>query len=450
MVHGLISFLVSALSQDDGQDRVLRPRLALAILGSLLVSSFLISPTRSEDPQAKLRAQVNMLVEQLGAADTAKQDAAAAALLKLGPDILPLLPEDEGKLTPNQVKQLKTIRSTLRNALAQKDLAPRSCTLQDSAMPLSKALAELARQTGNTVADRRKDTGDDPKLRLSLVKATFWQALDAIAKEADVRLSFFDRQGQIALIDGPYQAVPTSYSGIFRTAVKRITVVRDLENAEGNGCAVNLEIAWEPRFQPLFLEAKPDALTAQDDKGLTLNIPEGDSGRIPIRGRMAIDVPIRLEAPKRSVAQIGLLQGTLSMISPSKLLTFTFDKPAKAEAKQEGVTVKIHQFDAQSELWSVGVTLEYPPETPDFESFESWLVNNQIYLQKKGGTRRYPANGGYEIDEQAGHKATLTYRFVEENDLMLGKPEEWKLIYVTPGMIAKLPVKFEFKDLPLP
>ena len=42
-------------------------------------------------------------------------------------------------------------------------------------------------------------------------------------------------------------------------------------------------------------------------------------------------------------------------------------------------------------------------DTPDFESFESWLVNNEIYLQKNGSKTKVTANGGYEIDEQAGH-----------------------------------------------
>src|SRR5262245_49113880 len=53
-----------------------------------------------------------------------------------------------------------------------KELAPRLITLEEKDLPLSSALAALAKQTGNHVEDRRKDK-DDPKLRLQLRKATF-------------------------------------------------------------------------------------------------------------------------------------------------------------------------------------------------------------------------------------------------------------------------------------
>jgi hypothetical protein len=34
--------------------------------------------------------------------------------------------------------------------------------------------------------------------------------------------------------------------------------------------------------------------------------------------------------------------------------------------------------------------------------------------------------------------------------LVRGKPENWKVVYRTPGPMAEVPVTFEFKDVPLP
>src|SRR5262249_8811671 len=101
-------------------------------------------------------------------------------------------------------------------------------------------------------------------------------------------------------------------------------------------------------------------------------------------------------------------------------------------------------------LWTLGFRLGYPPGGPDFESFESWLVNNEIRLQKKVGTGTVPPNGGFEIDDQTGRRAVARYRFLEEGDVKLRKPEDWKVIYKTPGAMVTVPVPFEFKDLPLP
>jgi hypothetical protein len=433
---------------------------------------------RADEPKPDLKEQVKQLVDQLADAEAAKQTAAVTALLKLGPAIVPFLPEQDPKLlTPDQLKHLQTIRTTLRDAQAQKELAPRHFTLANQSIPLSKALAELARQTGNAVMDRRQNNKDDVPVKLDLHDVTFWQALDAIAKEADARISLYEQDNQLALLDGPYRIMPVSYDGLFRTVLKRVQTVEDLE-MDNHYCTATIEIAWEPRFQPLFLETKPDSLTVQDEKGLDLKGPEEGSGRAAINGRCAVVGEVRVEAPKRATGKLTIIKGNFFIMGPSKMLTFTFDNLAattqdssskegqgnskdkqaqkngkeKPEQKQtkEGVTVKIREFSLEPELWTIGISLEYPPENPEFESFESWLVNNKLQLEKKDGKATIMSNGGYEVDDQSGQQANLSYRFVEENDVVLGKPSDWKLVYKTPGTVLKVPVRFEFKEVRLP
>jgi hypothetical protein len=426
----------------------------------LLFAAFLAA--LGDEPKGDLAERVKELVAQLADPDAGKQTAAATALLKLGPDILSLLPAADAKLTPDQEKHLKTIRSTLRDAQAQKDLTPRTVVLQEKGISLSKALAELTRQTGNKVEDRRENKADDPELKLDLNKVSFWQALDAIAKEADVKVSLYERDGVLAVVNGPHVVPVASYNGMFRVIVKRLVAVQDFEG-DNHFCNTQLELSWEPRFQPLFLEVKPESLTVQDEKGFELKAPEEQqTGKIPVNQRNGIEAIIRTEAPKRAIGKIGLLKGSLAIIGPSKMLSFTFDKltstepekgkPAKEEQKQtrDGVTVKIRQFLVEPELWTLGIYLEYPPESADFESFESWLVSNQIQLVSKDGKRRMRENGGYEIDDQSGHQANMTYRFIDDDKTKLGKPEDWKLVYQTPGTVVRIPVEFEFKDLTLP
>jgi hypothetical protein len=346
-----------------------------------------------------------------------------------------------------------------------KELQPRLVTLDEKDVPLSVALAELVKQTGNVVEDRRKDK-DDPRLKLELRKATFWQALDAIAKEADAKIALYERDGKLALVDGPNVSLPVSYHGLFRVGVKEIHVTRKLE-PESHYATVHLEVAWEPRFTPFLLETQPDALEAKDDKGTVLQLGENPGkGQTAIGRRNAVELEVRAPAPRRAAPHYGLLKGKLSIVGPTKMLSFAFDKLGKieklAEALKEtkdGVTVRLRKFQmegqAGDEIWTAEVRLEYPADGPSFESFQSWMVNNEMHLEKtsKDGTvQRFPVNGGYETDEVSENQAVIRYRFTDEpeKNLALGKPSDWKLIYRTPGRIYELPVPFEFKDLPLP
>ena len=425
----------------------------LCILCVGLPISWTLSTAQS--PKPELKKQVDRLVAQLASADANKQAAAAADLLKLGTDVLPYLPGHDAKLSAEQQKQIDEIRRTLQDALARKDLAPRRCTIRDQAISLKDALSQLAKQTGIQVDVRTEEKTASPSLKLDLQNATFWQALDTIAREADLRVSFFTRDSTVALTDGPYKETSISYDGLFRTTVSRLELGQDFQT-DMHTLVVRVQIAWEPRFQPIFLDMPPDELTARDDKDHNLTVPEGGKGRFPVGRPLAIDVPLRIEAPRRAAEKLSELKGAISITGPSKLLTFSFDKLAQLDKSQprketkEGVTVTLRDFQVEPERWAVGIALDYPPDTPDFESFESWLVNNEIFLQKADGKTRIPANGGYEILEQAGHRAVMIYRFIEDEKVMLGKPSDWTLVYRTAGTIIRLPVRFEFKDLPLP
>src|SRR5262249_14326803 len=125
---------------------------------------------------------------------------------------------DDPKPSPSRAEQVK------------KQLAPKLVTIQADKVRLREALEQLSKQTGIVVEDRRRDRSDDPEVKLDLKDVTFWQALDAIAKEADLRVALYQRGGAIALVDGPHVRLHVCYDGLFRIAVKRITALYDLES----------------------------------------------------------------------------------------------------------------------------------------------------------------------------------------------------------------------------
>jgi hypothetical protein len=278
----------------------------------------------------------------------------------------------------------------------------------------------------------------------------FWQALEALAKKWDLRVYLYGGERKITLVKhaAGWREMPLSYSGPFRLALKKVVLVRNLDDDTAAGIAY-LEVAWEPRFQAFYLEAKSDSIEVRDDRGVLQELPKLERGRTPTPSGLATQIELPLPAFARRTAKIGSIKGELTMIGSPKMLNFTFDKLAKGESMtQEGVTVALRSFQAGKELWTFDVNLKYPPDGPKFESFQTWLFHNQTYLVHNTGKRVDPA--GQEADEQGGAVALIRYRFISEDQKGLGKPTDWKLMYRTPGPIAEVPIKFEFKDVPLP
>src|SRR5437773_8828897 len=81
-----------------------------------------------------------------------------------------------------------------------KELQPQLFSFDKAKATVAEALDELATQTGNRVVDRRRSKSSSP-LRLYFRGATFWQALDSIAKESGGGVSLYEADGQIALVD---------------------------------------------------------------------------------------------------------------------------------------------------------------------------------------------------------------------------------------------------------
>jgi hypothetical protein len=345
-------------------------------------------------------------------------------------------------------------------APADKALAPKRVTLPGKDLPLGNVLAELRKQTGTVVQDKRI-AAKDARLRLDLDGVTFWQAVDAVADQLGAGVSPYQGDGSIALVDGNPKNARVSTSGIFRSAVKRLRLDRDLETGV-HSAVVNLEVAWEPWFKPLYLELKSyHAEFARDAAGKALKAEGRGTGQEDVHGRPAAVTELHLPAPKRSSQALARLKGTVSVIGAARLLTVRFDdlaglardgKPRK-QSPEDGITVTLSKLTkVDTDLWQVYVTLSYPPGGPRFESYQNWLVYNEIYLEKKGkkGSRvRFVGREGNRNLES--DPARIRYDFAEEGKgPRLGEPGDWTLVYRTPSRLVEVTAPFDFQDIPLP
>jgi hypothetical protein len=340
---------------------------------------------------------------------------------------------------------------------------PKLFTLQSPKVMLRQALADLAKQTG-IVVETVPGLPEQP-FHLNLQRVPFWKALDSIAAASNARVNLYPHSGRIVLDNrGPlYRLPPISYDGRFRLAIKRVTGTRDLEvraNDPAHGAyTLAIEVAWDPELQPLYLETRPHGVRLMDNKKNILAIPEDGSSLAPVDGRIALLLDLRIPPLPRSVATLRSLEGELSMIGPSKMLSFTFDtldKLAKLNADdperrltQEDVTCQIRKVTLDPRRWSIQVAIDYPPSMKQLDSNQSWVVNNEMVLESTDGKKRF-ASREYVLESSTPRRAVLSYHFRDKESMPRGKPSEWKVNYRTPANLIEMPIKFSFKDIELP
>jgi len=331
---------------------------------------------------------------------------------------------------------------------------PQTVILTADKVMLSTVLADLSKQTGVPITDKRG--GPDVAITLMLKDAPYWQAIDAVADAASARVDINPRDGHISLLKRnekePSPAI--SREGLFRAAIKRISAHHDFDNGDSAYTAL-VEIAWEPRLLPLFLETSPRGFKVADINAKDLPVRQEGSTLSPVDGRASFVLELPLPAFDRSAPRIGQLQGSLMAIAPSRMLQLTCGTldQLEADAKnsksktfgEDGMKCTIRKVVLADDRWSVQVALEYPPGGPAFESYQSWVVDNEMFLENKDGKRL--ASNSYVLDSSSARHAVLTYHFTDKNR---GKPGDWKLLYRTPASLVEIPFSFSFKDVRLP
>lgn len=321
-------------------------------------------------------------------------------------------------------------------------------TLQGDALPLDQVLHEITAQTGSRVVDRRQDRSAQPKVALHLHGASFWQAVDAVARAAGLRVCAYEEDDAIALRDGPAPVMPMAYAGPGRVALTRLTAVRGLETGD-HFLSIRLEAAWEPRWRALFLEGPTGKVEVRDDRGTVLQPIGLAKGREAVAGRRAAEVELRTEAPPRTAQRLALLRGELALLGSRETVSFSFDQlpgGAGRTEEREGVRAQLEELQADPDRWKAVIRLTYPPGAPELESFEAWAVSGRACLEARQGGREVRPRG-YQSNGRDGRSARLTYYFDAGG---LGRPEDWRLRYETLGPLVRVSVPFAFKDVPLP
>lgn len=412
------------------------------------------SEAGAQTGDAALRDRVLQLVDRLGAPKMEARKAAEEALIKLGPRILPLLPEPGQLKKDERAERVERVRAALFEAQNQDptNLGASKVTIKGTGIRLTEVIKSLQTQSGNVLTDLREQEGAEvtnPALDLDITDKPFLEALDIIAKKAEVTPNFYTGDGSIGLMAGiPPSTFRVLYSGPFRITLRQIGALRDFQ-ADTSTANVQFEVAWEPRLRPMLLALKADQLAIVDDQGKTVE-PQvmAESTDVPLRPENPVaELNISLDAPEREAKKLASLKIKADITIPAGLKLFRFPSlAAENVTKKEGdISVTLEGTEVDEQVWKVNVELAYPSGGAAFESYRQGLFNNRLWLQKADGSR-FEHNGGFSNTAAEGDKLGFEYLFVDAP----GKPADYQLVYETPSKVLTIPLEFEFKDVPLP
>ena len=425
------------------------------MVGSMLVVGCLLIGQADGQAPDELKATVRRLARQLDAPQLDKRDVAERELTELGPDVLDLLPPS-GSRTPAEVKQrMARIRRTLQQAAAERAAEPSRVTLREDAIPLSKCLAEISRQTGNRIVDFRDQFGQaktDPALKVDFDKTPFWVALGEVLDQAELVVYPFGPDRAVHLVTRSAATTPAdegvSLAGPLQFMPLDLFARRGLRDPTETSLRLKMQVAWEPRLAPISLKQTLANVTAIDERGQPLTIDGAPAElEVPVDPEtMAVELTLPMALPPREVKQIANLAGELDALLPGREVTFRFDKLAEAKnVKQQvaGVTVTLERVRKNHEIWEVWVRVQFDKAGGALESHRGWVFNNPAYLEGPDG--KPLENDGFETTRRTENEVGLAYLFDLEKPL-----ENYTFVYKTPSAILAAKFRYEFKNLKLP
>lgn len=330
-------------------------------------------------------------------------------------------------------------------------------TFPQTELTLRQAL-EVLNRTGNRVADFRSRQGqeaDNPRLRLPTTPMRFWEAVDEVARQAKLRVTpFAERDGQVvvALLGGPGTLLgPVQYDGPFRITLLRVSAARSWDEGEPSRLLVTVQIAWEPRYRPLWVNLPADGVYLGNGSGAEQPVPQLKPQSCRAADEAAVTLTVQLPLPPRTQATLPELRLRTAVVIPPRQTPFLFPSPVAGQmVREDSVTCTLTRIeeDRRRQRGWISLRLNYPGNLLDLESHQTWVMqgNSLVLTPKNGGQplRFTTANAEINIQERSG----IELRHLVDN---LPQPlAAYMLRYEAPAPPVQYPLEMRWKEVPLP
>lgn len=388
------------------------------------------------------REQVSALVEQLASPLQTERAAAAQALEKLGPAVLPLLPASDAVADPAVRDALSKLRTVLEKQLAL-DSAQAACVTLSGEKSLAEVLQELVAQTHNHLA--WADEAPTSLFSATWFRTPFWTAVSDLCRATNRQPQWDSRRGWLLAVPQPHEReLASAVSGPFRVAVRDLAW-RPLPGKPEKLLRIGMAVQAEPRLQPVFVAIRPgdwsahigDTPLSAWNKSAHYELPfAGDNREVPwildlvAPANVAMDAEIALQGK----CLVHVAAGTEPFV-------FQASKWERGDTiRRGGVTVRLRSAQLMASNGDthdllVRMTLSYAAGGPAFESHRIGMFHRAAKLLKADGTS--VPFGDYQVLAEADGAIALEYRFVH----LAADVANDAFVFEAPTLLLDVPVE---------
>lgn len=414
----------------------------------LLLLTFLLLPGFAALAQSP--EEVNALVKNLTSPSAAKRAAAEKGLLELGPGILPLLPESVR--SPEARMRLNRVRLELERQAAEDSLKAGVVTFPEeyTAGNAAEMLALAAKQTGNLIEADLPENAVFTKPQ-NAAAMEFWPFLDAFCDQLHLEPQALPGKKGLKLVPTDRQAPSPAYFQPFRLEAVQ------MQKTVGNAGLLRLELAWEPRIQPVF--AYLTLTEGSFDGGEPVKFPATENeiliGQNDFRAFCDVPLSARLVPPE---AKTLTVRGTFSAVACGARKDFTFDAldqkldraftPVSARTAALLVTFSRLRTEKTKTGAYLAATLRYRYEESHeaMESHRTWIYENDAALLGPNGEEI--ASEHSDLLRQTPNEIAVEIYFPVDEET-LRNLNGWKLVFPRPCGIYEVEAPFELRGIPL-
>jgi hypothetical protein len=450
--------------------------------GVLLLATLLTSQLPAEQPTPE------ELIQRLADKDFKVRRAAAKAIEELGPEALPAL---------RQAREHPDLE--VRNRIARwipefetlALVAPKKVTLNLVNQPLSKAVAELAQQSGYKLELQQKARADKLPCTIQITNVPFWQALDKICREGglvatpDFRLAgglslyFSDGGNPQVVYHQAFRVVATNLVYNKQSHVTRSIDLAQLRRKPGapvpskneqtqssESLHLSFALEAEPRLQILGV-GEPSLTEALDEHQQSL-LPKQNAAAqnmmmqmqkqqmIALRGRAFRAAAgmnggqIALQVPSDGAHTLKVIRGSIPVhLEKGRTRTVVFEDLAKAQGKKvevEGSTYQLDLFTKSTKREQYDLHFSVTGKQPGRWGGPGGEAG-ELELQDAQGHAYFPYSTSTSSD---GRTYDVRMSFGRQFNNAGGQPGPPVKLALTKTVQQVYHVPFEFRDLPFP
>lgn len=325
--------------------------------------------------------------------------------------------------------------------------------------PAAKALAALAKATGNTLTlgDAVEPLADVP-VDYDGAETPFWQAADRMLRSSGnhIRPTSPPHAAGLTAVRGRMSRGPVAYAGPLRceiTAARRIFIedldFDEFEPGKPRGEVMQsfqfgLDCLWEDRLHLVACQPQPRLIEAVTDTGDRLPAagPAPEGWNCVPRNLRQLSAALKLTPPSIRAKKLARLTLAWEMIAVGDFADLRIDDLAASRThRQNGIDVCVEQSEALGSDWELTLTIARDLGTPEPQEI---LYHENEFVLTDGQGRRFTLRETSGTLHEKGARVML--RFIRPAP----EAEPRSLVVRYPQLRAQRAMELNFTDVPLP